>query len=47
LCIRGLDAYHGTPVLDIKPYLVRGDMKCGATIPKWLRRLWEEQDTKG
>lgn len=47
LCVRGLDAYHGTPVLDIKPYLVRGDMKPGAAIPKWLRSLWEEQDAKG
>lgn len=47
LLVRGLDAYNGTPVLDIKPYLIRGDMKPGASVPKWLQRLWEEQDTTG
>ena len=44
LLVRGLDAYDGTPVLDIKPYLIRGDMKPEASVPKWLQRLWEEQD---
>jgi tRNA-Thr(GGU) m(6)t(6)A37 methyltransferase TsaA len=44
LIVRGLDAYHGTPVLDIKPYLVRGDRKSVTSTPKWLKRLWEEHD---
>ena len=45
LRVRGLDAYDGTPVLDIKPYLIRGDLKPGASAPDWLRRLWEQQDS--
>jgi len=44
LRVRGLDAFDGTPILDIKPYLIRGDMKAAPTMPKWLVRLWEEQD---
>jgi len=44
LKVLGLDAYHGTPVLDIKPYLRRGDLIEEATTPDWLLRLWELQD---
>jgi len=44
LRVRGLDAFDGTPVLDIKPYLIRDDMKPTAAVPKWLHRLWKEQD---
>jgi tRNA-Thr(GGU) m(6)t(6)A37 methyltransferase TsaA len=44
LRVRGLDAFDGTPVLDIKPYLVAGDLKADASIPGWLRRLWERDD---
>jgi tRNA-Thr(GGU) m(6)t(6)A37 methyltransferase TsaA len=47
LRVRGLDAYDGTPVLDIKPYLIRGDMKPGAAVPNWLQRLWDVQDPTG
>jgi len=47
LWVRGLDAYDGTPVLDIKPYpdwehgicIVVDDYK----IPKWLKK-WKEAD---
>ncbi len=46
LIVRGLDAYHGTPVLDIKPYLVRGDLKNVTSMPEWLKRLWEEHDAR-
>lgn len=45
LKVLGLDAYHGTPVLDIKPYLRRGDLIEEATTPDWLLRLWEMQDS--
>jgi len=45
LLVRGLDAFDGTPVLDIKPYLIRGDCKPYASVPKWLQQLWEQQDT--
>ncbi len=40
LRVLGLDALNGTPVLDIKPYLVRGDSVPDASIPEWLRTLW-------
>jgi tRNA-Thr(GGU) m(6)t(6)A37 methyltransferase TsaA len=43
LHVRGLDAFNGTPVLDIKPYLTRGDRKTRATVPPWLHRLWESK----
>jgi len=41
LKVLGLDAYDGTPVLDVKPYLRRGDLIEEATTPDWLLRLWE------
>jgi tRNA-Thr(GGU) m(6)t(6)A37 methyltransferase TsaA len=40
LTIRGIDAYDGSPVLDIKPYLARGDSVSDTAIPAWLRKLW-------
>jgi tRNA-Thr(GGU) m(6)t(6)A37 methyltransferase TsaA len=46
LRVRGLDAFDGTPVLDIKPYLIRGDLEPDASVPGWLRRLWETHDTE-
>jgi len=44
LKVLGLDAYDGTPVLDVKPYLRRGDLVEEATMTDWLLRLWELQD---
>jgi len=44
LKVLGLDAYNGTPVLDVKPYLRRGDLIEEATTPDWLLHLWEIQD---
>jgi tRNA-Thr(GGU) m(6)t(6)A37 methyltransferase TsaA len=41
LTIRGIDAYDGSPVLDIKPYLSRGDSLGETRIPDWLTTLWE------
>jgi tRNA-Thr(GGU) m(6)t(6)A37 methyltransferase TsaA len=42
LWVRGLDAYDGTPVLDIKPYPDWEHGKCiiveDYTIPKWLTK---------
>jgi tRNA-Thr(GGU) m(6)t(6)A37 methyltransferase TsaA len=46
LRVRGLDAFDGTPVLDIKPYLIRGDLNPEASVPGWLRRLWETHDAE-
>ena len=47
LHVRGLDTFDGTPVLDIKPYLTRGDLKAGASVPEWLLRLWARHDSEG
>ena len=44
LRVRGLDAYDGTPLLDLKPYLLRGDHIPEPGVPGWLRRLWENRD---
>jgi tRNA-Thr(GGU) m(6)t(6)A37 methyltransferase TsaA len=46
LKVLGLDAYDGTPVLDVKPYLRRGDLIEEAATPDWLLRLWELQDNE-
>jgi tRNA-Thr(GGU) m(6)t(6)A37 methyltransferase TsaA len=44
LTVEGLDAYDGTPVLDIKPYLTRGDLVIEATVSDWVQRLWQMQN---
>jgi len=44
LTIRGLDALNESPVLDIKPYLPRGDSIPQARIPHWLEVLWSESE---
>jgi len=42
LTVRGLDAFDGTPVLDIKPFDQR-DMVEGARVPEWWMRLEKEK----
>jgi len=44
LRVQGLDAYQGTPILDLKPYLLRGDLIPEATAPAWLEQLWRIHD---
>jgi len=39
LRVLGLDAFEGSPVLDLKPYLRRGDQILGVGQPEWLERL--------
>jgi tRNA-Thr(GGU) m(6)t(6)A37 methyltransferase TsaA len=46
LRVQGLDACQGTPVLDLKPYLRRGDLIPEATAPPWLERLWHIHDVE-
>ena len=43
LTVKGLDMLDGTPVLDLKPYLSRGDAIPATRAPRWIRRLWREQ----
>lgn len=44
LTVQGLDALDGTPILDIKPYLLRGDRIAAPTVPGWLEQLWTTMD---
>jgi tRNA (adenine37-N6)-methyltransferase len=44
LRVRGLDACQGTPVLDIKPYLRRGDQIPEAVMSAWVEQLWDSHD---
>lgn len=44
LHVQNLDMYDGTPVLDVKPYLTRGDDQPQATGPEWIYRLWALHD---
>ena len=46
LYVEGLDAFEGTHVLDIKPYLRRGDLIEEASAPDWLERLWQIHDAE-
>jgi tRNA-Thr(GGU) m(6)t(6)A37 methyltransferase TsaA len=46
LHVRNLDMFDGTPVLDIKPYLTRGDCHPEATGPEWIYRLWAIHDAQ-
>jgi tRNA (Thr-GGU) A37 N-methylase len=42
LTVRGLDAFDGTPVLDIKPF-DKWDVAENSRMPDWWRRLEEER----
>jgi tRNA-Thr(GGU) m(6)t(6)A37 methyltransferase TsaA len=46
LLVRGLDAREGTPILDIKPYIRRGDMIPEARMPAWIEELWHLHDAE-
>ncbi len=41
LTVRGLDAFDGTPILDIKPYDPLGIPE-NARVPSWWKKLYEE-----
>jgi tRNA (Thr-GGU) A37 N-methylase len=36
--VEDLDARDGTPILDLKPYIPRGDAIPDAVTPEWLKR---------
>lgn len=42
LRVAGLDAYDGTPVIDIKPYMPDPDLAAEARIPDWVQRMRDE-----
>ncbi len=45
LTVRGLDAYDGTPVLDVKPY-DSWDVAKDAKVPDWWNKLQDEKQEK-
>lgn len=42
LIVRGLDAYDGTPVLDVKPFNYQ-DSAVNARVPSWRKKLEESK----
>lgn len=44
LWVTGIDAWPGTPILDIKGYTLRDDVRPDATVPDWLQHLWDIHD---
>lgn len=48
LRVSGMDGWPGTPVLDLKGYYLRDELRPDATAPAWLRQLWAGHDaTRG
>jgi len=41
LFVQGLDAIHGTPVVDVKPYVPAFDAVNSPRVPEWIHRLME------
>lgn len=44
LWVSGIDAWPGTPILDVKGYAPRDDQRADAAVPAWLANLWELHD---
>ena len=38
VAVSGLDARDGTPIVDLKPYIPKGDNIPEATAPEWVKR---------
>lgn len=38
LKVKGLDAFYGTPVIDIKPFIPGYDSVEGTSVPEWVRK---------
>jgi tRNA-Thr(GGU) m(6)t(6)A37 methyltransferase TsaA len=44
LTVTGLDAWPGTPIVDIKGYTTRDELRPEASNPVWLEQLWSFHD---
>ena len=44
--VESIDAFDGTPVLDIKPFIPGHDSASDATIPEWLKRASERRRSR-
>ncbi len=42
--VSGLDARDGTPIVDLKPYIPKGDSIPEATTPEWVKRSKQPVD---
>jgi tRNA-Thr(GGU) m(6)t(6)A37 methyltransferase TsaA len=38
LTVKGLDAFEGSPIIDVKPYFPRADSVPNARVPEWTLR---------
>ena len=46
LVVAGIDAWDGTPILDLKGYYPRDEGRPEATVPEWLTALWARHDAE-
>jgi tRNA-Thr(GGU) m(6)t(6)A37 methyltransferase TsaA len=46
LWVSGIDAWPGSPILDLKGYTPRDDLRAAATVPGWLETLWATHDAE-
>ena len=44
--VEKIDAFDGTPVLDIKPFLPGHDSASDATVPDWVEKARERRRAK-
>lgn len=44
LRVKGLDALHGTPIIDVKPISPRTDFPSPSRVPEWYHRLWADDN---
>lgn len=47
LIVTGIDAWDGTPILDLKGYYPRDELRPDAVVPDWLATLWASHDARG
>ena len=38
IVIENIDAFDGSPIIDLKPYIPDNDCVPGATVPEWVKR---------
>ena len=44
LIVVGIDAWDGTPILDVKGYYPRDELRSDAVVPPWLLAVWAVHD---
>jgi tRNA (adenine37-N6)-methyltransferase len=44
LIVKGIDAWDGTPIIDLKGYYPRDECRPEASVPEWLTELWDQHD---